>query len=188
MLRLLVISLLLATAPAYAAPPDPTLARAKAIFDHAEAEYALAKYDAALAEYEQAFETRPLPGFLFNIGQCHRQLHHWERAGYFYRTYLEKLPAAKNRAVVESLIAEVEEQDRVQRAVVPEPVVVAPVTPPPAPPSPPIETRRPVYRRWYFWTAIGGVVVAGTAVALGVGLGGGNPTLSPGTLNSVDAR
>ena len=174
----------LSSVSAHAAPVDPALARAKTLFEHAEAEYALAHFDAALADYEQAFETRPLPGFLFNIGQCHRQLHHWERAGFFYRAYLEKQPAARNRALVESLLVEVDEQARLQAVVRPEPVVVVP--PPPAPPPPP--AKPPVYRRWYFWTAIGGAVVAGTAIGLGVGLGTSHPGYRPGTLGSVDAR
>jgi hypothetical protein len=40
----------------------------------------------------------------------------------------------------------------------------------PVPPEQRAEEERPFWRRWWFWTIVGGVVVAGTAVGLGVGL------------------
>ena len=46
----------------------------------------------------------------------------------------------------------------------------------PEPPPPAPET--PVYKRWWFWTAVGGAVVAGTVTALALGSSSG-PT-SPG--------
>ena len=41
-----------------------------------------------------------------------------------------------------------------------------------APPRNTGGTAKPIYRRWWFWTVIGGVVVAGAAVGLAVGLAG----------------
>jgi hypothetical protein len=32
--------------------------------------------------------------------------------------------------------------------------------------------KTPVYKKWWLWTAVGGVVVVGVAVGLGVGLSG----------------
>src|SRR5947207_2642735 len=109
-MRLLVAVLLAASTALAAPPPDPATAKAKELFGHAEALYALTRYAEALAEYERAFETRPLPGFLFNIGQCHRQLGRWEKAAYFYRAYLERQPEARNRDLVNSLIAEMDQK------------------------------------------------------------------------------
>jgi hypothetical protein len=35
-----------------------------------------------------------------------------------------------------------------------------------APPPPPVEESAPVYKRWWFWTAVGVAVVAGTVGGL----------------------
>ena len=110
----LLLALVAWAAPARAA--DPAVLRARELFDGAEAEYALTHYDRALAGYEEAFRTKQLPGLLFNIGQCHRQLRHYDKAALFYREYLERQPAAKNRALVESLIREVDEQATREKA------------------------------------------------------------------------
>src|SRR5438105_1445590 len=109
--------LLVSGSASRAAPVDPALVTAKALFEHAEAEYALMRWDQALADYEKAYETKPLPGLLFNIAQCHRQLQHWDKAAYFYRTYLEKQPQAKNRPLAESLLAEMERRPEPQPGV-----------------------------------------------------------------------
>jgi len=47
---------------------------AKLLFKRAQLAYKLGKFENALGEYSKAYEMLPLPGFLFNIGQCHRQL------------------------------------------------------------------------------------------------------------------
>lgn len=55
----------------------------------------------------------------------------------------------------------------------PEPAPAAPppqVVAPPPPPPPPATT--PVYKQWWLWTAVGVVVVGGTAAGLAVGLSG----------------
>ncbi len=50
-----------------------------------------------------------------------------------------------------------------------------------APPPPPPPVERPVYRRWWFWTVIGVVVVgAGLGVGLGVGLQESPPGVTQG--------
>jgi tetratricopeptide (TPR) repeat protein len=51
------------------------------------------------------------------------------------------------------------------------------LTAPAAPPAPPliVEHRRPWHRRWWVWTIVGGVVVAGVAIGLGVGLSSSGP-------------
>src|SRR4051794_24258540 len=76
---------------------DPALAQAKAVFGEAEKQYALGRFEEALKHFERAFELKPLPEFLFNIGQCHRNLGHWERANFFFQGYLNRVPKARNR-------------------------------------------------------------------------------------------
>src|SRR5205085_2780846 len=49
------------------------------------------------------------PAFLFNIGQCHRQLGHVQDAITFYRAYLRNLPNADNRDEVKELVSKLEQ-------------------------------------------------------------------------------
>ena len=88
-----------------AAQATPDEAAAKARYAEAQGFYDTGRFDEALKGFSAAYELKPLPGFLFNIGQCHRQLGNWERARFFYRRYLDVSPTRpKNAAQVESLL------------------------------------------------------------------------------------
>lgn len=87
------------------------MARAK--FAEGNLAYDLAEFQKALDAYSEAYRLVPLPGFLFNIAQCHRQLGRPERAGFFYRRYLslsKEEPA--NAGMVRELITEMDAQVR----------------------------------------------------------------------------
>jgi tetratricopeptide (TPR) repeat protein len=104
----LLVAVALVVAPLSARADDPeALARAK--FAEGNIAYDLAEFQKALDAYSEAYRLRPLPGFLFNIAQCHRQLGHPERAAFFYRRYLalskEEPP---NAALTRELIAEMD--------------------------------------------------------------------------------
>src|SRR5215475_7649338 len=83
-------------------------------FEHAEKLYALGKFQDALVEYEAAYEAKPLPGFLFNIGQCYRNLGNYRQAVFSFKKYLDEKPDARNRDAVESLIADLEKKSAEQ--------------------------------------------------------------------------
>jgi len=109
--RLLVL-LLLALAPvstAHAAPDKKTETQARTKFTEGNAAYDKGDFQMALEAYLEAYRLMPLPGFLFNIAQCHRQLGRPERAAIFYRRYLaqSKRPPA-NAPLVRDLIAEMD--------------------------------------------------------------------------------
>jgi tetratricopeptide (TPR) repeat protein len=207
---LLVVSL--ASGAARAGNPDK---EARALFQRAEHSFNLGKFREALADYQAAYEQKPLSGFLFNIAQCYRNLGEPERARFFYRRYLTLEPHTPNRALVEDLITEMTRL--LDQAARPEatparpaaadsgkPPAFAPVAtaapypplraaPPPAfESSPPSEASlseapasdRPVYKRWWFWTAIGAVAAASV---VGVVLLGRNSDPS-GTLQPIDGR
>jgi tetratricopeptide (TPR) repeat protein len=132
---------------------DSSVARAKALYQRAERYFFIGEFKRALGLYNEAFKIKPLPGFLFNIGQCQRKLGDCEHAIFNFKQYLLHQPDAPNRGVVEQLIALCEaklasDAEERQRA-------TATATPPVAPPA---DSRRlsPVW----FWTA------AGLAVAL----------------------
>jgi hypothetical protein len=105
--------LLAATRPAVAQPtaadgPKSTdldgRARAKALYAQGESAYAQGSFGKALGLYKQAFEAWPLPGFQFNMGQCHRQMGDFAQAIAAFNLYLEQSPQAPNRKTVVALL------------------------------------------------------------------------------------
>jgi tetratricopeptide (TPR) repeat protein len=102
--RLLLALFAVVLAARVAAADDAATRSAKRHFDRAQKLYAVAKFRDALDEYQKAFEAKPLPDFLFNIGQCHRNLGDYDAAIFSYKKYLTSAPGAANRAQVEQLI------------------------------------------------------------------------------------
>jgi tetratricopeptide (TPR) repeat protein len=155
--------------------------RAREHFDEGESLYAAGDFDAALAEYLAAFAEEPLPAFLFNVGQCHRNLDHYDAAIFSFKRYLALAPDAPNREAVLRLIVELEEKRA--RAAPPPPrrdLVPAPVAVKTSP-------AHPFYTSWWFIT---GVVVAGAAVTGAVLLssdhGGGDNGIPASDFGNVE--
>jgi tetratricopeptide (TPR) repeat protein len=110
-------------------------------------EYNVGDFEAALTDVTKAYKLRPAPALLFNIGQCHRALHHWEKAEFFYRGYLREKPEASNRDKVQALIEEMQEKQKAEAAAalapapalaaapVAAPTVPLVIVPPPAAPA-----------------------------------------------------
>jgi hypothetical protein len=186
---------------------------ARRLFQEAELSFNVGKFAEALAAYQAAYEAKPLPGFLFNIAQCYRNMGDYERARFFFRRYLTLDPRTPNRRRVEALIDEMgrllqqradEEAARAPTAPAAEPPPPAPPpsAPPPAPalqepaaPAPavvvlapaaaPAPAPAPVWKRWWFWTGAA-VLAAGAAVTVFVLT---QPeTRAPGTLDPIDGR
>ena len=149
-------------------------------------------YPQALEHFKTAYLAFEDPAILFNIAQCERLLNHKQEALRSYRIYLQKRPEAPNRDQIENIIATLQEainKDQKASSLPPTgvegrtpaegaPATTPTPTPPPvatAPPeavvatTPPPAPRPPIYKRWWFWAAAGGVAV----VALGVGIGVG---------------
>src|SRR5450432_160885 len=104
-------------APAWAAATPATVGssiddekQARSLYERAEKSFDLGRFAEALADYQSAYEAKPLPGFLFNIAQCYRNMSNFERARFFFRRYLTLDPRAPNRRRVEELIAEMSKQ------------------------------------------------------------------------------
>ena len=149
---------------------DPALRAAKRHYDRGEKLFAIGKFDEALDEYQKAFDAKPLPGFLFNIGQCHRNLGNIDQAIFSYKKYLSLEPEAANKEKVESLIDELEQRKAQQDTS----RLRLDKRDPDPPPIGGGEPTRPIYKKWWFWTGVGAVAAAG-----GVGtyllLSGGPP-------------
>ena len=124
--------------------------------------FALGKFDQALVEFEAAYEAKPLPKLLFNIGQAHRNLDHHDQAIFAFRKYLRELPDADNREAVEKLIDDLErdktvadERDRARQAELDRELARQRAT---------RSDDRAIYTRWWFW--------GGVALAAGAATGG----------------
>src|SRR4051812_21228889 len=135
--------------PATGAPADK---QAREHFQNAENSFNLGRFPDALADYQAAYEAKPLPGFLFNIAQCYRNMQSYDRARFFFRRYLALDPHTPNRRLVEELIAEMtreldksEKSEKAEQAEKSDDLLAAPVAlaapapvaaPPPSPPPP----------------------------------------------------
>jgi tetratricopeptide (TPR) repeat protein len=95
---------------------DEDLDHAKTLFTRAETHFGLGEFDQALALYKEAYRKKPLPGFLFNIAQCYRNLGDWSSAVFHYKQYLLRLPQAPNADDVRQLISVCEQQIAEKRA------------------------------------------------------------------------
>ncbi|HEX3476701.1 MAG TPA: tetratricopeptide repeat protein [Kofleriaceae bacterium] len=167
--RCLLALLVVALAARGAAADDAATRNAKRHFERGQKLYALTKFREALDEYQQAFDARQLPDFLFNIGQCYRNLGDYDSAIFSYKKYLAAEPDAPNRAQVELLIADLQDrkdQEDARRFALQPPPPPAPAPAPGPPPAAAITapSSPPIYTRWWFWTSIG-VVAAGAGVA-----------------------
>jgi tetratricopeptide (TPR) repeat protein len=199
-------------APLAAAPRRPAPAResraekvARAHFERAEKAFNLGHFDEALAGYQDAYQALPLPAFVFNIAQCHRNLGNGEQAVFFYQRYLSLQPDAPNRPVVEELIAD---QTRLLDARKAAEAAAEPAPPPRADderpaaselaarPAPQAEARaRPLdttpvpaaprsSRRWWIFGALGAALLGGVAfLALR-----GHASMPTGQLGTIDTR
>lgn len=116
----LVLATLAGTAGQLVAPAGAVAAElredAKTLSKRAATAFKLAHFQEALDLYTQAYEAFPAPAFLFNLGQCHKNLGHSERALFFFQGYLRDKPDASNRRAVEVLIAESNTALEAQRA------------------------------------------------------------------------
>jgi tetratricopeptide (TPR) repeat protein len=97
----------------------------------------------ALEEFQKAnFADVEQPHYLLRIADCLRALHRDGEALRDYQLYLAARPSDPERPRIEQAMSELSR-------------------PPP---------KRPVWKRWWFWTALGGVAAAVIAVGVGVGV------------------
>ncbi len=204
------IALLAGAAPALAqpAPPAPSaqeIERAKALFQEGTDAYKRGEFPTALAAYEEAHKLYPAPQFLFNIAQCHFQLKNWDRAEFFFEGYLREVPGAENRSLVEELIGEARtnaaakrdadkrkldlerERFELERRTKEREAREADERARIAAQSRVVDEPRPVYKKWWFWTVVGGAVAGATITAIAVS-SDTTTVLPSGSLGTWDRR
>lgn len=185
--------------------------RGRALFEQAEAKFNVGRFDEALVDYLAAYDAEPQPAFLFNIGQCYRNMGNYERAQFFFRRYTALDPRSPNRPAAERLVTEMarlaaERPADGERERPPTPPPSPPptlVAPAPAPitaaeqptgasPTASVAVRtgndpapaRPVHHRAWFWVAVSAVVVVG-GVATAFAVSQDDPRSS---LRPIDTR
>jgi tetratricopeptide (TPR) repeat protein len=175
-LAVLVVCLVV-VAPRVARADDPATRAAKRHFERGEKLFALSKFDEALDEYQKAFDARAIPDFLFNIGQCYRNLGDLDQAIFSFKKYLKLEPDAGNKDAVTKLIDELEDKRARQNGAK---LIAAPRArgDGPAPPEQP----DPIYKRWWFWTAAS-VVVVGSGIGIYAATRAGPPATELGSIN-----
>lgn len=173
-LALLCLGFVLASAPRPAYADDPAMRAARRHFESGEKLFALGKFDEALNEYQEAFDAKPIPDFLFNIGQCYRNLGDYDQAIFSFEKYLKLEPDAANKVSVEKLIDDLQDKKArkdSEKLVGPQPMK-----------SRHVGASTPFYQQWWFWTAVG-VVAVGTSVGVYEGTrGSGPPTTDLGNI------
>ena len=161
------------------APARADVTKAKAHYEHGLALYQVGEYRQALEEFKAAHLEKPDPAFLYNMGQCFRQLGDTDSALTFYKRYLSLDPESPLRGDVERRIQELE----LSRADQPRPTAPPKLTDPPPQARPRITmdtsastdtsssrivstssspSRTPPLPRWMPWAS------AGLTLALGV--------------------
>jgi tetratricopeptide (TPR) repeat protein len=209
--RSILVVLALALGVAHADPSPGDMKAARGHVETADREYKLGRFEQALAEYTAAYELFPAPALLFNIGQCHRYLRHFEQALFFYRGFLRDAPPnAPNRATVEDLLVQTQNDLDAQRAETAKREEEAARRAEEETRQREEAARRadedrrtaearrlaelqrapvgetPIYGKWWFWTAVGGAVAVGGASLY---LATRTTTIEPtGSLGGLDRR
>jgi tetratricopeptide (TPR) repeat protein len=177
-----VLAIILATRSASAGPAED-VAREHA--RRGEAEFNLGNFDEAIAEYEAAYRAVPDPVLLYNVGQGHRLAGHADKAITAYKSFLRTAPeTTPNRAQAQKQIEQLQLLDfsPYSGANQPAPATQAapsgaaqvgwtdPIAAPDAAES---SGGAPIYGKWWFWSGVGAVVVAGVVTAVVLSMGGG---------------
>jgi tetratricopeptide (TPR) repeat protein len=129
--------------------------------------YATEEYRKAAKEFAAGYLHDPKPAFLINIAQSYRKAGDLKQAAHYYREFLKEAPDSKLAPQVEGLVKEIEGQIKAREPEPePEPETSEAITQPPPPPP---ERESPFYKQWWFWTAVGAVVVAGVGAGIYAG-------------------
>jgi tetratricopeptide (TPR) repeat protein len=179
---LVAVVLICAGSPARALA-DEAIERAKKHLAKATEFFHQGKYEQSAEEYQKAYEAKAVPDFLYNIGQCHKNLggvEHLEKAVSYIESYLEMYRKASrvppDQKEVEAEIAQLKQQienlrQAEQKKPAPEPEKPEPAVDVPAadfsiPDEEPAPAPSPFYKKWWFWTAVGAVVAGGVVAVL----------------------
>jgi tetratricopeptide (TPR) repeat protein len=213
---------LFAPGAAGAEASEEKTSQAKALWQEANAQYAVGEFGPAADKYQAAYKLRPDPALLYNAAQSYRLSGQNEKALLLYKNYVMFYPNARNVESAHTQITKLQEaiaaaeKAKTGPPTSTEPAATTPPTlagvgaassgarptdAPSATASTPVpnlastapaasvdlkapppgndggDEPRPLYKKWWFWTAIGAAVVGGAVVAFAA-------TRSSGTWNT----
>ena len=126
-------------------------------------------YEAALTGFQAAYAQRQMPWLLVNIGRTLHRLGRLKEAVTYYERYQQSGSATdpETNQRVEGYLAQARVLlgKNMPQGTAGNSSALTTTTSPES---------MPLYKKWWFWTAIGGGVVAVTLVAVGIGVGVGN--------------
>jgi tetratricopeptide (TPR) repeat protein len=157
LLALCIIAIAVPATARVAHAEDATERAAKRHYDRGKKLFDLQKFQEALDEFQKAYDATPIPDFLFNIGQCHRNLGDYQAAIFSFKKFLKLDPEAPNREQVEQLIDDLQrkiDEGDTQRLGLRD-----------KKPKNPETGDRPVYKKGWFWATLA-VVGAGAGVGV----------------------
>jgi tetratricopeptide (TPR) repeat protein len=178
--------------PLRAGESNETARKARELYQRGEEAFKAERFDEAFRHWQEGYQLSERPLFLLNMAQAQRRRGDLRSARSLYRRYLLVEPETKLRGDVEAILKEIDsslaDEDKASKPPEPpaaeappafEPPPAAPPAPSPPPPPPepapspttlittvPDQPARPIYKRWWFWTAAGAAVAAGVAGAL----------------------
>ncbi len=174
-------------ATAWASPKSDQTARAH--FERGKRLAAKSKFADAYREFEAGYKANPLPAFLFNMGEAARHMGDAAKARSAYEQFLA---VEQTGAVADTARQRLADLDRTNPVAPPEPepMVAPPPAPEPAPqqaaPPTPAEAaarieahsttttsvtatapeKKPLWKKWPLWAAVGGAVAAGIVIGV----------------------
>ncbi|HLK93311.1 MAG TPA: tetratricopeptide repeat protein [Polyangia bacterium] len=101
-----IVLLTLAAAAARADDAD----KARELFTQGNTFFDLGQFDKAIDAWQQGYQLKNDPGFLYNIAQAYRTMGDAQKAIFFYKRYLSNAPKAHNRSEVEQKISALQQQ------------------------------------------------------------------------------
>jgi len=154
------MALLVSARMAHAQPltDDPCLrdVSCQRLLARAQASSQEQRYEEALVTYQKAYSLSQASWILVNIGRMQHKLTYYQEAKQSYLRYLEtpRLPGDdEQRTTALDFLHQTEAELAKQQTVMMMATSTVPATAAP----------RPVYKKWWFWTIIGGVVAGGVA-------------------------
>jgi tetratricopeptide (TPR) repeat protein len=159
---------------------------AKRHYELGDKSFRLGDFQTAARHFREAYQLYPTPLLLWNLAQTYRQLSDHKQALFFYKQFVSAdTTGAEHDAALKRIkeLEEIVEKERQAQEAPPagpskpaalettaQPRSAAPAAPQASTSTNDREGNSPVYKKWWLWTAVGAVVVAGVAIGLGVGL------------------
>src|SRR5688572_23792186 len=150
---------------------------ARAHYEKATSHFALGEFDQAAEQYQLAYRAKPDAALLYNAAQSFRLANKLEKALVLYKNYVNLYPRERNvpevRAQIERLKVAIASAEHAKSSppistVEPKPSESQPGATAPVPPPRAEPEKKPLHKKWWLWTIVGGVVVVGAVVTVAV--------------------